>query len=134
MVDLGPLLTLGGGLAASAIRSFGTEVAFTRETKGDPDPITLETPTAVESLGTQKAILIKNGDGAGEVVGGIQVRVTDWRLILLPSAPDIDETMLVTVTKCRDRELLGARAKVLGGIREGAGVIYTVFARPGRPT
>lgn len=132
MVDLGPLLALGGGLAASAIRSFGTEVAVTRETDGEPDPITLETPTTVEALGTQKAILIKNGGGSGEVAGGIQVAVTDWRLILLPNAPDVDETMHVNVTKCRDRELLGARAKVLGGIRDGAGVIYTVFARPGR--
>ena len=131
MVDLGPLLNLGGSLAASTIRSFGTEVSFTRETKGETDPITLETPTVVEALGSQKAILIKNGGGAGEVIGGIQVTVTDWRLILLPGAPDVDETMLVTVTKCRDRALLGGRAKVLGGIREGAGVIYTVFARPG---
>lgn len=131
MVDLGPLLNLGGGLAASAIRSFGTEVAFTRETKGETDPITLETPTIVEALGNQKAILIKNGGGAGEVVGSIQVSVTDWRLILLPSAPDVDEDVHVTVTKCRDRALLGGRAKVLGGIREGAGVIYTVFARTG---
>lgn len=131
MVDLGPLLTLGGTLAASAVRTFGTDVTLTIETPGETDPETLERPVTVTQLGTHKAIVIKNGGETGELIPGVQVQVTDWRVILLPSVPDVAQNVIVTVTKSRDKLLVGATARVLGGVREGAGVIYTVFARPG---
>lgn len=130
MVDVGPLLALGGGLAASAVRTFGTTVELARETAGETDPDTLETSITRVVLGSHPAIVVKNGGGVGELAPGVHVQVTDWRLVLLPTVPDVEEDVWVTVTKSRDRKLVGARARVLGGIREGAGVVYTVYARP----
>ncbi|MBI9114303.1 hypothetical protein [Sanguibacter suaedae] len=89
MVDLGPVLNLGGTLAASAVRTFGTEVTPAVEIFGETDPVTLERPVAVQALGKQQGIIIKTGGATGELIPGVQVQVTDWRVVLLPNVPDV---------------------------------------------
>lgn len=131
MVNVSPLLTLGGNIAASAINTFGTEVTLAVVTTGDADPVTLETTTTSVSIGgNHKAILTKNGLSTGEAIPGVIVAATDWKLILLPKTPDVAQDVIVTVVKSRDKALIGRTAKVLGSIREGAGVTYVVYARP----
>lgn len=131
MVDVGPLLKRGGDLVASVINTFGTEVTLAVVTTSDADPVTLEIVTTTVPIGGRhKAILTKNGLTTGEAVPGVVVAATDWKLTLLPKTPDVEQDVVVTVVKSRDKNLIGKTAKVLGGIREGAGVTYVVYARP----
>lgn len=131
MVDVGPLLKLGGDLAASAINTFGTEVTLAVVTTGDADPVTLETTTTTVPIGGRhKAIHKAGGLTVGEAIPGVIVAATDWKLIFLPKTPTVEQGVIVTVVKSRDKALIGRTAKVLGGIREGAGVTYVVYARP----
>lgn len=131
MVDVGPLLKLGADLAASAINTFGTEVTLAVVTTSEADPVTLETTTTTVPIGGRhKAILTKNGLSTGEAIPGVIVAATDWKLTFLPKTPTVAQDVIVTVVKSRDKALIGRTAKVLGGIREGAGVTLVVYARP----
>ena len=131
MVNVGPLLKMGGDLAASVIMSFGTEVTMAVVTTSDADPVTLETTTTTVPIGGRhKAIHKAGGLTVGEAIPGVVVAATDWKFTLLPKTPTVKQDVIVTVVKCRDKNLIGRTAQVLGGIREGAGVTYVVYARP----
>lgn len=128
MVDVGALFGLGKGLAAQAIRTAGTEVTLTPPPTGAVNRDTLAATTTTAAGTSAKAIL--TAAGRTTTLPGLEVRATDWRLIMLPATEDPAPKTIVTVTRCRDARLVGATGKVLGSVRDSSGAVLVVYARP----
>lgn len=131
MVDLGPLFALGESLARGAIDTAGTVVRFeTRTTTTDPD--TLEPVTATVVLGEHPAILTPVGTTTPQVLPGVELRFSDWKLTLTPDVAPPAVGAFTVVTASRDPHLPGGEGKVLGHTLSSAGAVLMVFARPVR--
>lgn len=134
MVDIAPLLALGQGLAAEAIRTSGTTVRVeSRVTVTDPG--TLEkTVTATVVAAAAPGIVVpatRSATQAGtQPLPGVELRWSDWKVILLPDHPVPTEGLWLVVEACADPTLRGAAAKVLGHATSSAGAVLTVYARP----
>lgn len=132
MVDLSGLFELGQSLAGEAITTSGTTVVFENVTTST-DPITLEeTETAEPLTGELPAIVVPAAAGGtlGQAVPGVEVRLGDWRVVLLPDTPVPAVGVGVRVARCRDTHLVGRTAKVLGSAQSSAGAVLTTYARP----
>lgn len=130
MVDVAPLFALGQGLAEQAIATGGTTVrAETRTATVDPDtlePVVSPVPVFAET----GALVVPAGTLTSQPLPGVEVRVTDWRVIL-PTAttPPPVGAHLVVVTS-RNPNLPGKAATVLGRVSGSDGAVLVVFARP----
>ncbi len=132
MVDLTALFGLGQSLAGEAITTSGTTVIFEKVTT-DTDPITLEPTESAEALtGELPAIVVPAAAGGtlGQAVPGVEVRLGDWRVVLLPDTPVPAVGVEVRVVQCRDAHLVGRTAKILGSVQSSAGAVLTAYARP----
>lgn len=132
MPDLGPLFALGQSLAASAITTSGTTVRVeTRVTATDPD--TLAPSTTATPLGSYAAIVAPAGMNVmHELLPGVEVHATDWRVVLLPDTPMPPVGSWIVCEASLDPHLSGADARVLGAVVSSAGAVLTVYARPTR--
>lgn len=134
MADIGPLFALGQGLAAQAIRTSGTTVRVeSRATV--TDRVTLETSlTATAVTAAAPGIVVpvtRSATQAGsQPLPGVELRWSDWKVILLPDHPVPTEGTWLVVEACADPTLRGAAAKVLGHATSSAGAVLTVYARP----
>lgn len=128
MIDLEPLFELGKGLAAGAIRTGGTTVRIeTREETTD----TLDGPVTTTPLGEHDALIVPAGDrNAAQVLPGVDIKITDWRVILLPDVAPPPVGSWVVCTGSKSPVLPGLDAKVLGSVVDSSGAVLTVFARP----
>jgi hypothetical protein len=131
VVDIGPLFALGQGLAAEAIRTSGTTVRF-ESRYSTTDQLTLETSTTATTLWEDVPAIVVPvvGRNTGQPLPGVEIRWTDWKIILLPDQPVPVEGQWMVVETSADPVLPGVSAKVLGHVTSSAGAVLTVFARP----
>lgn len=130
MVDLGPLFALGQSLARQAIDTGGTTIAIQHVTTAT-DPDTLEEVETVTQVGDLlPALVVPVGGTTQQVLPGVELRSTDWKVVLHPDVTEPPEGHRVLVTASRDVRLPGRHARVLGTVSSSAGAVLTVFARP----
>jgi len=129
VVDVGPLFALGQALAAQAIDTGGTTIAIQRVTTTS-NPDTLENVETATTLGTHPALIVPVGAQTQQVVPGVELRSTDWKVVLHPDVPEPPEGHRVLCTVSRDPHLPGRSATVLGALSSSAGAVLTVYARP----
>lgn len=135
MIDLAPIFSRARQLAAGAIQTAGTEVTLTTGASTVTTPGTLERTTTPGVATPAKAIVTQvQSSQTGELLPGVTVRAGDLRVVLLPTVSDPAPGVVLTVTKCRDARLVGAKAKVIGAGRSSAGAVLLVYARPVRPS
>lgn len=128
MADVGVLFELGKGLAATAIKTGGTTVRIETRTEG----ATLTAPdTVTPVVGPIPALVVPAGDRqATQALPGVDIKVTDWRVILLPDTTPPPVGSWVVVVTSKNPILPGLDAKVLGWVADSSGAVLAVFARP----
>lgn len=128
MVDLQPLFATAQRLAGQAIATSGCTVRVETRTPGpnlgDPDQTTV--------LGTYPALITPATDGTTQPLPGVEVRSTDWKLLLPPTTPPPGVGVWVVCETNPHPDLIGQSAKVLGTGVDPSGSVLPVFARPGR--
>lgn len=129
MVDLAPLFAMGQALAGQAIDTGCTTIAIQQVTT-TTDPDTLEDVETATTMGTHPALIVPVGAQTHQVVPGVELRSTDWKVILHPDVPAPPEGHRVLCTVSRDPRLPGRSATVLGAVSSSAGAVLTVYARP----
>lgn len=129
MVDLTALFARAEALARQAIDTGGTTVAVQQVTTVI-DPDTLEDVETATTLGTYPALIVPVGAGTQQALPGVELRATDWRVILNPDVPEPPEGHRVLCTVSRDPRLPGVHGRVLGSVSSSAGAILTVYVRP----
>lgn len=130
MVDLARIFSTAKTLAAQAITTAGTTVTFAPAGAVAVDPDTLDsTPAGVAAAAVRGIVTILPGSSR-DALPGVHLRAGDWRITLLPSEPDHAPGSIVTVASCRDAQLVGRSARVIGGARSSAGAVYLVYGRP----
>lgn len=135
-IDLARLYATGQRLVTQAIKTSGTRVRLYTET-ATTHPDTLVRTTSTTVLYEGPAVLTVQtlgGTGSDEAVPGIEVKPGDWKVLLLPAAPDVEPGTFVSVVKCRSRQMVDRSAKVTAAPRDGSGALLTVFARPKDPS
>lgn len=129
MVDLAPLFARAETLARQAIDTGGTTVAI-QQVSTVTDPETLEDVETATTIGTHPALIVPVGAQTQQVVPGVELRSTDWRIILHPDVPEPPQGHRMLCTVSRDLRLPGRSATVLGSVSSSAGAVLTVYARP----
>lgn len=129
-LDIGPYLALGQGLARAAITTSGTTVRFEdRATTTDLETLT-ETVTATPVGTSVPGIVAPVGGATAELVPGVELRTSDWKVVLTPDVTPPAPGVWVVVEMSRDPNLTSTAAKVLGHTVSSAGAVLTVYARP----
>lgn len=130
MPDLGPLFARAEALARQAIDTGGTTVTIAAvATVVDPETLD-EVETVTPVGGSLPALIVPVGATTREVLPGVELRSTDWRVILHPDVTPPPAGHRVTVTACRSTALVGEPGRVLGHVLDSSGAILTVYARP----
>lgn len=129
MVDLTALFARAEALARQAIDTGGTTVAVQQVTTVT-DPETLEDVETATTIGTHPALIVPVGAQTQQVVPGVELRSTDWRIILHPDVPEPPQGHRMLCTVSRDPRLPGVHGRVLGSVSSSAGAVLTVYARP----
>lgn len=129
MFDLTGLFALGEGLARQAISTSSTRIAVGTVAKMvDPETVTeVETFTEKWSSG---AIVTPVGNTAVTAAPGLDLRLTDWRVLTYPEQTPPEPQQIIRVTASRDPNQVGREAVVLGHTVTSAGAVLTIFARP----
>lgn len=126
MVDLGPLFATAQRLAAQAINTSGCTVRVETRTPGtnlgDPDQAT--------TLGRHPALITPATDGTTQPLPGVELRSTDWKVLLPPNTPAPAVGAWVVCETNPHPHLVGQAAKVLGTGVDPSGSFLPVFARP----
>lgn len=71
-----------------------------------------------------------NGASAREMVPGIVLMPTDWKLVCKASTPIPPQDSMVRIVKCRTKSLAGVEATLLGVKTDSSGAHVTLFYRP----
>lgn len=136
MVDVAPLFALGQALATEAIQTSGTTARIEARTTST-DPATLATTTTATVLAASvPAIIVPagNANATTQPLPGVDVRPSDWKVVLTPDVAPPPVGAWVVVTASRDPHQPGRDAVVIGHVISSAGAVLLVFARPGAPT
>jgi len=135
MVDLAPLFALGQSLVEQAVDTSGTVARLETRTTVT-DPATLDTSTTATVLAADLPALVVaagNANATQQVIPGLDVRPSDWKVILKPAVTPPPVGAWVVVTASRDPHQVGRDAKVIGHVITSAGAALMVYARPGTP-
>ncbi len=130
MVDAAALFARGKALAAQAIETGGTTVEIQSvETGADPDSLD-EVETVMTVGDPHPALVVPVGDSTRQVLPGVELRSTDWKVLLLPDVDAPPTGHRIAVTGSLDPRLPGTYGRVLGCVSSSAGAVLTVYARP----
>lgn len=129
-LDIGPYLALGQGLARAAISTSGTTVRFEDRVSTTDAATLVETVTATPVGAPVPGIVVPVGGGTAELVPGVELRTSDWKVVLTPDVTPPAPGVWVVVEKSKDPNLTGTAAKVLGHTVSSAGAVLIVYARP----
>lgn len=129
MSDLGPLFALGRSLATQAINTGGTTVRVEMRTQST-DPETLATTVTAVVQGSHPALVVPVGGATAQLLAGVELRTSDWKVVLTPDVTPPVTGAWIVVTASKDPHLPGREAKVLGHVLSSAGAVLTVYARP----
>jgi len=114
------------------VTTFGSAVAPYTFTI-DNDPETLAVSMTNEVVGTPVEVLLSTvTSGPEEVIPGVMAAIGDWRITAERTyQPEIGTWIKATAS--RETSYVGQVAKIIGVRYTGAGIVTTVYARPGRP-
>lgn len=130
MPDLGPLFALGQALAEQAIATGGTTVrAETRSVTVDPETLAATT-TSSALFGSTGALVVPSGALTAQPLPDVEVRTTDWKVVLPAATVPPPVGAFVVVESSRNAWLVGRSGVVLGSSLDSAGAVLLVFARP----
>lgn len=129
MVNVGGLFELGQSLARQAITTAGTRVANIK-VEASTDPETLERVETVTDLWEADGIVITLSPANYVPVPGLDIKLGDWRIIVLPETQIPVEGSTVEVRSSMDPNLPTQRGTVLGTVSTSAGAILDIYARP----
>lgn len=127
-INTGALFERARTLVDGAVDAAGTRVeTFTRTSAGltKPKDTKLWAGAAIHTI-----VGATNGASAREMVSGIVLMPTDWKLVCKASTPVPQEESHVRILKCRTKTLVGLEAKLLGVKTDSSGAHVTLFYRP----
>lgn len=128
MVNTQKLFAIAKTQVDQAVDTAGTTVVISdleQVTAGDLTKT--ETPTNER---TANAIVTIVGEGQAQVTPDLDIRATDWKLILKSSEALADIGQDVRVATCIDQRLIGRRGRVLGSVLDSSGAYTATFVRP----
>jgi hypothetical protein len=127
MPDLSRLFAVARTQAREAILTAGITVQVETRVEGatltDPDTVTVEA--------THPAIIAPNTDLAPTgVLPGVELKTTDWKVLLLPEVPPPAHGKWVRCLTAPHPALVGRSARVVGHGVDPSGSVTVVYARP----
>lgn len=127
-INTGSLFDRARILVDGAVESSGTRAEFfTRTSTGLSKPV----DTTVWSGPTIHTIVgATNGASAREMVPGVVLMPTDWKLVCKASTPVPPEGSFARLLRCKSKSLIGVDAKLLGVKVDSSGAHVTLFYRP----